>query len=155
MVEAVALSSGTPEQLWAILADVTRWPQLLPTFTSIVSTDVEQPEGGHGAGGDLRPALRVGARFHVRQPGLPAATYEVIDCAPGVSFTWVARTRGLTTTASHTVSSVESGARIDLQVHWSGVLAGPVRWSMTRRTARMIALEATTFARVAGSSGQP
>lgn len=104
------------------------WSDQLSTVTSV--TQVE----GEG--------LVEGPRYRVRQPGLPPATYEVLAFTDGESFTWSAASPGITTLAAHVVTAGGDGASIELGIEWRGLLAG-------RRTARMIELEARTFARLA------
>lgn len=121
--------------------DVTAWPQHLSTFTSVVLSPDSAARWG------------VGARFDVRQPGLQPATYEVTDWRPRSSFTWVARSRGIVTTATHSVTALEAGSRIDLDLQWRGPLALLVRVMLGRRVAAMVELEASTFARLAEADG--
>ena len=132
-----AESSASSERLFDVVSDVTSWPDLLSTFTSVTPAD------------DSPRAMRIGARFDVRQPRLPDATWEITELTPGHSFTWMARARGVTSTAMHRVSALPSGSRIDLELEWSGPLAPGVRLVLARRAASMIQLEATTFAQVA------
>lgn len=134
---AQATSSAPVEQLWGAVSDPTAWPDVLPTFTSVIPA------------GDSSNPLGPASRFDVRQPGLPRATYEVTQWVPGSSFTWVARSPGILTTATHLVSERAEGSQVHLSIEWTGVLAPLVRLLLRRRAAQMIALEATTLARVA------
>ncbi len=138
MMEAYADSPAPVHRLWAILSDVTAWPRHLDTFTSVTGLD------GDG--------LRVGARFAVRQPGLPAATYEVTSLEEGRAFTWTARTAGVTTQATHTITEHGDGSRLDLRIEWTGPLARPVALLLGRKTRALIAYEAATFARLAATA---
>lgn len=138
MIAAYAESPAPVHRLWELLADVTAWPRHLDTFASVT------PLSGNG--------LRVGSRFEVRQPGLPAATYDVTQCEPGRAFTWTARAVGVTTHATHTLSELRDGSRLDLTIHWTGPLARPVSLLLGRRTRALITYEAQTFARLAASA---
>lgn len=138
MIGADASTAASPDRLWAVCSDVTSWPQHLDTFTA-----VESLSGG---------PTRVGSRFAVTQPGLPDATYEVTQWEPGEAFTWVAKSRGVRTTAIHRVVPTTTGSRIELEIRWSGPMAGLVRMAMTRKSQRMIETEAVTFAHVAEST---
>ena len=51
--------------------------------------------------------------------------------------------------ATHVVTAGANGARLELGIEWRGLLARPVALLAARRTARMIELEARTFARLA------
>lgn len=138
MFTARAIATAPVDRLWTVLSDVTAWPDHLPTFTSVTLIGGPTPMG-------------LGSRFVVRQPGLPAATYEVTDWEPGRGFTWVARSIGVATTATHVATASEVGTRLDLTIRWDGPLARPLQLMLGRRVQRMIELEATTFARVAAA----
>lgn len=138
MLTAPATSTAQAARLWVAVSDVAAWPDHLPTFTSVVLVDGPTSVG-------------VGSRFEVRQPGLPAATYEMTEWDPGRGFTWVARSLGVATTATHVVTGSGQGSRLDLTIRWDGPLARPLRLMLGRRAQRMIELEATTLARVAAA----
>lgn len=139
MIAAYAASPAPVERLWSLVGDVTAWPQHVETFTSIT------PLSGDGV-------LRLGAQFAVRQPGLPAATYEVTELDEGRAFTWTARAAGVTTRATHVITEAGGGCRLDLTIAWAGPLARLVALLLGRRTRALIAYEAQTFARLAASA---
>ena len=138
MFTARAIATAPVDRLWTVLSDVTAWPDHLPTFPSVTLIGGPTPMG-------------LGSRFVVRQPGLPAATYEVTEWTPGRGFTWIARSRAVVTTATHVVTGSELGSRLDLTLRWDGPLARPPQLMLGRRVQRMIELEATTLARVAAA----
>lgn len=123
------------------MSDVTGWPQILPTFTSVQRC------------ADSPAVTGVGARYEVRQPGLRAAVYEVTEWEPGRSFTWVARSTGVVTTARHAVAAIPTGAKVTLDLEWSGVLAPVLRFLLGRKARGMVQLEADTFASLAAAGG--
>ena len=139
MITAESTSSAGCERLWSLVSDVEKWPEMLPTVTSVRALG---PSG---------PVDR-GSRFEVRQPGLAKAVWEVTEWQPGRGFGWVARSPGVVTTATHQVSAAGAGSRLDLTLEWSGPLAPVVRRFYGGRAARMVALEATTFADLAQRS---
>lgn len=147
---AYASSSADIERLWAVVSDVQSWPDRLPTFDQIVRVDESNGPSDPG-GHDELDAGPIGRRFAVRQPGLPAAVYEITEWSPHEAFTWVSRTFGVTTTARHTLTRTESGAGLALAIEWRGPLAPLVRAVLSRKTQRLIDLEAATFARHAGA----
>ena len=112
--------------VWDVMTDVRRWPEWTDSITS-----VEALQDG---------PLRVGAKFRVRQPRLPRAVWEVTEVQPGRSFTWVNRTPGLVSTATHSVEGHEhrtsSGS---LTLEQSGALSFLVRpyRSLTRRYVQL------------------
>lgn len=96
-----------------------------------------------------RAGRNVGRVFAVRQPGLPPARYEITEWTEGSAFTWVARSSGVKTTATHTLSPYDDACTLALTIDWSGPLAPLVRLLASRKTQRYIDMEAATLARVA------
>ena len=64
------------DRVWDLVSDVERWDRMLPTIRQVTRVGAAGPIG-------------VGARFEVRQPGLPKAVYEITEWEPGSGFTWV------------------------------------------------------------------
>lgn len=81
MTRATTRSTHSVEHIWGLMADVERWGELLPTVTSVRRLGGPDPTG-------------VGSRFEVRQPGLPAAVYDVTVWRPLEGFTWSLAPRG-------------------------------------------------------------
>lgn len=138
MIRASARSAGSPDKLWALASDVEHWGDRLPTVDSV------------------RPLtsgpMTMGARFEVRQPGLPKAVWEVTDWQPGSSFTWVSSSPGIRSEAVHAVTADVDGSRLDLSLQWSGPLAWLLERLIGRKAQGMVETEATTFARLAEES---
>lgn len=135
-LQARSRSSASVSHLWDVVSDVTHWPEHLETFTEVREVDSSAKTD-------------VGRRFAVRQPGLPPAMYEVTEWTEDQSFTWVARSPGVTTRATHVVTAREAGSELALTVDWRGPLASVVRLLAGRTTQRFIDLEASTLAVVA------
>ncbi len=133
---AQAISTASPDRLWEVLSALANWPDHLPTFEAV------------DAVGDAARDPGVGREFDVRQPGLPPARYEITEWIDGSAFTWVARSFGVRTTATHTITAHGQGCALVLTVDWSGPLAPLVRLLAGRRTQRYIDTEASTLARV-------
>ena len=113
--------------VWEVYSDVTGWPGLTDSVTS-----VELLEPG---------PLRVGSRARIRQPRLPVAEWTVTEIDPGRSFTWVARGPGVRTTGTHVVEPEGDGARATAILD-QGSLLGPVVGLLTRGlTKRYLAME--------------
>jgi uncharacterized membrane protein len=124
-----------PERVWAVLTDVERWPERIPTVSV-----VERLDAG---------PLVVGSRTRLEQPRLPAAVWTVTELAEGSSYTWVSRSPGATITAAHVVEPHPDGSRLTLAVTLSGPMAA-VGWLMTRSlTRRYVETEAASIRRVA------
>jgi uncharacterized protein YndB with AHSA1/START domain len=115
--------------VWRVFTDVERWPE----WTASVRT-VEIVRGS---------GVEPGARVRIRQPRLPVMTWEVTEVDPGVSWAWVARSRGVATVARHTVTPAGPGTTLVEQViEQRGPLAGIAGRLTARLTRRYLAIEA-------------
>ncbi len=116
-----------PEDVWAVLADVERWPD----WTG--SIDKVELQGD----GELTP----GAKVRIKQPKFPPVTWEVTELEPGESFAWIATNVGLTTVGDHRLAPVDaSTVNVRLELLQSGPLAGvlgALTAGLTRRYLRM------------------
>jgi uncharacterized membrane protein len=127
--ESLAIDIAAPaERVWDVLLDVESWPQWTPSMTSVKRLDPG--------------LLRVGSRARIKQPGLPVLVWQVTDVDEGARFTWVTRSPGLSTTATHEVSEAPGGSRLTLTVTWSGPLAAVATALASKRTRRSLAQEA-------------
>ncbi|WP_107773706.1 SRPBCC family protein [Nocardioides sediminis] len=123
-----------PHRVWAVLVDVERWPERIPTVTA-----VERLDAG---------PLAVGSRTRLEQPRLPAAVWTVTELAEGSSYTWVSRSPGATITAAHVVEPHPDGSRLTLAVTVSGPMSA-IGWLMTRSlTKRYVETEAASIRQV-------
>lgn len=129
MPEIIHICSASADALWEPLSDVESWPLLLPTVTAVRRLD----DGS---------AFTEGARFRVSQPRLRTTEYVVTRVDPGRSFTWVAHTAGLTTTAHHRLRSGRRSRLLHLDIEWSGPLAWVARSFYSRLARRYMELEA-------------
>lgn len=128
---------AAPAQVWAVISDVGRWPEWLPTVDA-----VERLDDG---------PLRVGSRARVRQPRLPRALWEVTELVPGRSFTWEAAGPGLRSIGRHEVVPDGSGSQVTLGIEQTGPLAWLAALVWGRLTRRYVELEAASLeARVTG-----
>ena len=98
------------EQVWAVLADVVRWPRWLPTVTAVDALGITP--------------LAVGGRYRIRQPKLRPTVWTVVGIQPPHRFVWQSRAPGLRTVATHTVVAAADGtSRVALEITFSGPLA--------------------------------
>lgn len=117
------------EHSWAVVENVTA----LPRWTASMST-VEPLDG---------PALKLGHRFRVRQPGLPPTVWRVCDVRPGAAFSWDSHVPGVHTVAYHRVDLEPDGAtRIRIGIRQTGALAWLVALFTAARTRRYLRMEA-------------
>ena len=127
--------AAPPERVWAVLVDVDRWPERIPTVDS-----VERLDDG---------PLAVGSRTRLKQPRFSPAVWTVTELTDGKSFTWESRTSGVTVVAAHEVEPHPDGSRLTLALTVTGLLAG-VGWLMTRSlTTRYVETEAASIKAVA------
>ncbi|WP_341716357.1 SRPBCC family protein [Micromonospora sp. FIMYZ51] len=122
--------------LWRVISDLDRWAEFLPTVDEIERLDGPGP-------------ITVGSSFRIRQPGLMAATYRITEWHPEADFTWVARSPGVRTTATHRLRPAGSAVSLQLGISWAGPGAALVRLLFGRRTRRFLDQEAAAFARLA------
>ena len=126
------------ERVWAIVVDVERWPERIPTVDA-----VERLDDG---------PLAVGSRTRLHQPRLSAAVWTVTDLVDGASYTWESRSPGITITAAHVVEPHPDGSRLTLALTVSGPLSG-IGWRLTRSlTKRYVDTEAASIKRAAETS---
>lgn len=136
-------TDASPERVWEVMTDVERWPEWAETVTSVTRLD-EGP-------------LRLDSRVRIEQPRLPAAEYVVVELSPGRSFTWVATTPGVRTTARHAVEALPNGgAKVRLGVEQAGPLGLFIgRLFFKGLTDRYLATEAAGLkARCEGKVGE-
>ena len=127
--------AALPERVWAVVGDVERWPERIPTVDA-----VERLDDG---------PLAVGSRTRVQQPRLPATVWTVTELADGSSFTWDSSSRGVTVTAVHVVEPHPDGSRLTLALTVSGPLSR-IGWLLSRSlTKRYVETEAASIKRAA------
>ena len=116
-LQHTVVTAAPPERVWAVVVDVERWPERIPTVEA-----VERLDAG---------PLAVGSRTRLQQPRLPTAVWTDTELADGSSYTWESSSPGVTVTATHVVEAHSSGSRLTLAVTVSGPLSG-IGWLMTR-----------------------
>lgn len=73
------------------------------------------------------PDLVVGARARIKQPRFPQLVWTVTAVHPGTSWTWVTRSPGAVTTATHTVVPVDAATtRVEQTIEQAGPLGALV-----------------------------
>jgi len=117
------------EAVWAVLADVERWPEW--------DKSMQRVEFVAGAG------LKRGAKVRIKQPRLPVMVWEVIEVEPNRVFTWQAKSGGMTSVGDHRLS-VTSPDRTtaELGIRQTGALAPIVGLFTTGLVRRYVHLEA-------------
>jgi uncharacterized membrane protein len=118
-----------PQLVWDVFSDVEHWPEWTSSVTSLVGLD--------------GPALAVGKRFAIKQPGMSKLVWKVTEIDPGSSWTWVQRSPGVTVTARHYVSAQPGGRTlVRQQLDQRGAVGALVGRLMAKKTKRFLELEA-------------
>jgi uncharacterized membrane protein len=118
-----------PQLVWDVFSDVEHWPDWTASVTSLVGRD--------------GPALAVGKRFAIKQPGMQKLVWKVTEIDPGSSWTWVQRSPGVLVTASHWVTAQPGGRTLVRQrLDQRGALGALVGRLMVKKTKRFLELEA-------------
>jgi hypothetical protein len=125
--QASGTSSAAPEQLWAVVADVDRWPDLIEVYD-----DVRRTRSG---------PLELGEEVQVKQQGLAAGTWTVTSYDEGRAFVWEQRQRGVVIVGGHTVQPDPVGSRLVLTLEMSGPWARAASLVLGRRARRYVDLE--------------
>lgn len=127
LLETSTPVDAPPDAVWAVLADVERWPETSDSFESVRITS-----------GD---AFGEGSTARVKQPGMPELTWTVTRWQPGIGFDWQTRVAGTVTVGIHRIEPDGTGARLILEVHQRGALAPLLALLSGRRTRRYVQLE--------------
>ena len=115
--------------VWRVFSDVERWPEWTHSVSKLTALD--------------GPELRPGARFEIRQPRFPKLVWRVTEVDPGSSWTWITRSPGATTTATHNVRAAGPNRTVVEQVlDQHGLLGGLVARLTAGTTRRYLEMEA-------------
>jgi uncharacterized membrane protein len=121
--------AAPPQLVWDVFTEVERWPDWTSSVTSLVGLDA--------------PALAVGRRFAIKQPGMSKLVWTVTEIEPGSSWTWVQRSPGVLVSARHDVIAQPGGRTlVRQQLDQRGVLGALVGRLMVKKTKRFLELEA-------------
>jgi uncharacterized protein YndB with AHSA1/START domain len=114
---------AAPSSVWAVYADVTRWPEWtasVETITPLYGADLE-----------------VGRRYEIKQPRFPKLVWEVTELEAGMSWTWEQASPGSATVATHEIAPKEGGGtvvRLSIDQRGPvGIVVGTLTRTVTRR----------------------
>ncbi len=144
------------EAVWACFIDVERWPEWTASVTSL--NWVDGPSGGAEFEMPVEgSAMHVGAAVRIKQPRFPRLTWTVTSIQPGVAWTWVARSPGAITSATHELTRLTpSSTRVEQSIEHGGIVGVLVGRLTARLTRRYLAMEAAGLkTRVEGSAPPP
>jgi uncharacterized membrane protein len=137
-LERTVAVAAPADRVWAVIMDVERWPERIPTVDAVELLDPGP--------------LAVGSRVRLQQPRLPTAVWTVTELAEGSSFTWESSSPGVILTAAHTVESRSDRSRLTLALTVAGPLAG-IGWLLSRSlTTRYVETEAASIKLAAETS---
>ena len=141
MISVTRESSAPAERLWAVMSDVRRWGEWLPTVDAVTPLEPGRAD-------------EVGASYRVEQPGLPTAVWTLTAHDAPRSFTWESRQPGIRTVGTHTLTPAADGrTTIELGIVWSGLLAPLVRLALGRKSLDYVTREAEALDRTATTAG--
>jgi hypothetical protein len=125
-----------PPRVWAVMADVERWPEWTASVRSVRRLDPGP--------------LTVGSRARIRQPRLPPAVWEVVAVDEGRSFTWVSRGPGVRVTARHEVEPAAGGSCAKLWLEFGGPLGALLARATSGINGRYLGMESAGLKRGEG-----
>jgi uncharacterized membrane protein len=115
------------EKVWAVLADVERWPEWTKSMEHL---DI--------VGGS---ELKRGVKVRIKQPRLPAMVWDVTELETYRVLTWQAKSGGVTSVGDHRLSVAPDDRVVaELSIRQTGLLAslvGLFTAGVTRRYAQM------------------
>lgn len=114
--------------VWRIYTDVERWPQWMESMDHVDVMDGR--------------AMTLGSEVWISQPRLPNATWEVTEFDPGRRWTWVSRTPGATSVATHELHPVDATTtRVEMSLDMSGGLGAVAGRMIAKRARRYMEME--------------
>lgn len=116
------------ERVWAVLADVERWPEWTASV-SRVEILTSAPLG-------------VGGRVRLDQPKLRRAVWTITLWQPGQRFIWESANPGITVVAEHAIAPGEGGCTVTLTVRFKGLLGSTMGALNHKLTDHYLELEA-------------
>lgn len=128
---------AAPDTVFAVMADIERWPEWTPTVTR-----VERLDGATGP-------LAIGQRLRIVQPRVPPAEWTVTALEAGRGFRIMSRSPGAAVVANHWIEPLMDGqqSRVTLSITFSGWLGRVIGWLMRGLNERYIAQEAAGLKR--------
>ena len=117
-----------PADVWAVLADVERWPDWTASMREITRLD--------------SGPLRVGSTARVRQPSGRPMVWTVTELEPERSFTWTASAPGLRFTGFHELHPAGVGVQAVLTFTLTGRMSWLARLLAGGRIRRYVDMEA-------------
>jgi carbon monoxide dehydrogenase subunit G len=102
--------NAAPERVWAVMADVERWPEWTESMKSVERLD----SGEFGVGSKAKLKIR-------RSPN--ANVWTVTELTPNRSFSWETNSGGVKGIATHVIEPDGNASKVTLTVDLSGIVA--------------------------------
>ncbi|SBT36938.1 SRPBCC family protein [Micromonospora auratinigra] len=132
-VESVEITADV-DRVWAVQVDVERWPEWLPTVTSLRRLDAGP--------------FTVGSSARLAQPRLRPAVWRVTELDPPRLFVWESDSPGVHSRGEHRVEALPEGrVRVELVMVQTGPLARPVGLLLGRTVRDYLRQEAAALKR--------
>jgi uncharacterized membrane protein len=129
MTETTIVIDAPATTVWDVYTEVESWPTWTRSVRRVEVLD--------------EPALQVGHRVRIDQPRFPPLVWEVTEVVPGSGWTWVQRSPGGTTVATHEVVAEAPDRTSVRQTIDQGGPIGALVGRLTRRlTRRYLDMEA-------------
>jgi uncharacterized membrane protein len=126
--EATVDIDAEPSRVWAVMADVERWPEWT---RSITSAELLTPG-----------PLAVDSRVKIKQPRLKSVVWNVTELDAGKGFAWRAVVPGLDSVAAHRIEPRSGGgSTVTLTLEQRGPLAPLLRLLTAKMTRRYMDYE--------------
>ncbi len=124
--------AAAPTRIWPVIADVMKWPEWLPTMTSVSSLSSS--------------ALAIGNQYKVVQPGFRPTLWTVVGYEPLRTFAWEAHWVGARAIATHSIKSTSrASSEVVLSVNFSGPLSLLASTLAGRRIEKYLVLEVNSL----------
>jgi len=128
-----------PQRVWDVLSDLEAWPERIETVDVV---ELLTP-----------PPVGTGTRVRLKQPKLPAGTWEITVWDVPSYFEYRQRSGGVTIVAGHRVEALGEGrSRLTLTLEMRGLLVPIVGRLYKGLTDRYLTLEAQGMKRAAESA---
>ena len=124
---------ASPERVLAEVVDLERWPQWTSTMSEVRLLDPTP--------------LAIGKRAFVRQPKWRPSVWKVTDLN-ATSFAWETRSPGMRLKAGHIVNATQCGSRVELSLHFTGLLAPLIGRLYRRLSHEYLRIESESLRRL-------
>lgn len=123
MITEASIDIDAPAAVvWEVFTDVERWHEWTASITGITPLD--------------GPGIEIGKRFEIKQPRFPKLVWTVTEVTPGAAWTWVQRSPGGTTSATHELVARGDATTVRQRIDQRGPvgsLVGRLTRGLTRR----------------------